>query len=272
MAIAQIRWHRTASQTTSSPGPGHLIHTYACYVRFVRFSFLILIGRFVTLEGMKIKSVTPTHHLTIVVSTASRRWRRGGRRLYRSGCSSAKIGENDPGRSQSPRAIGPALHRGRARLCGGLAGAVKDAGGGADVHVECDPVVGVTGHAGDVGDVELPGEQGGGAEDVPQAVPGPVAVAIGVAPADLQVGVFEDVAVEVRGPPVLPLRGREDQPQRVAAGILLRADLLDAGGEPLGQRVAGRGAARIDRLVGACGSSAPRRRGARRPRSPCGPR
>jgi hypothetical protein len=26
-------------------------------------SFLILIGRFVTLEGMKIKSVTPMHHL-----------------------------------------------------------------------------------------------------------------------------------------------------------------------------------------------------------------
>ena len=43
---------------------------------------------------------------------------------------------------------------------------------------------------GDVGDVELPGEQGGGAEDVPQAVPGPVAVAIGIAPADLQVGAF----------------------------------------------------------------------------------
>jgi hypothetical protein len=34
----------------------------ARYVRFVRFLFLILIGRFVTLEGMKIKSVTPMHH------------------------------------------------------------------------------------------------------------------------------------------------------------------------------------------------------------------
>jgi hypothetical protein len=32
-------------------GPSHLIHTYARYARFVRFSFLILIGRFVTLES-----------------------------------------------------------------------------------------------------------------------------------------------------------------------------------------------------------------------------
>jgi hypothetical protein len=31
----------------------------------------------VTLEGMKIKSVTPMHHLTIVVSTASRSGRGG---------------------------------------------------------------------------------------------------------------------------------------------------------------------------------------------------
>jgi hypothetical protein len=37
--------------------------------RFVRFSFLILIGLFVTLEGMKIKSVTPIHHLTLMVSS-----------------------------------------------------------------------------------------------------------------------------------------------------------------------------------------------------------
>jgi len=43
------------------------------YVRLVRFSFLILIGHFVTLEGMKIQSVAPMHHLTIVVSTASHR-------------------------------------------------------------------------------------------------------------------------------------------------------------------------------------------------------
>jgi hypothetical protein len=93
----------------------------------------------------------------------------------------------------------------RARLLGGCAGAVEAAGGGADVHVERDAVVGVAGHAGHVGDVQLPGEQGGGAEHVPQAVPGPAAVAAGVAPADLQVGAFEDVAVEVGGPPVLPV-------------------------------------------------------------------
>jgi hypothetical protein len=41
------------------------------YIRLVRFSFLILIGRFATLEGMQIKSVTPMHHLTIVVSSAA---------------------------------------------------------------------------------------------------------------------------------------------------------------------------------------------------------
>jgi hypothetical protein len=37
-----------------------------------------LIGRFVTLEGMKIKSVTPMHHLMIMGSSATlalrRRW------------------------------------------------------------------------------------------------------------------------------------------------------------------------------------------------------
>ena len=41
------------------------------YIRLVRFSFLILIGRFVTLESMKIKSVTPMHHLMIMVSSAT---------------------------------------------------------------------------------------------------------------------------------------------------------------------------------------------------------
>jgi len=41
------------------------------YIRLVRFSFLILIGRFVTLEGMKIKSVTPMHHQMIMVSSAT---------------------------------------------------------------------------------------------------------------------------------------------------------------------------------------------------------
>jgi len=45
---------------------------------YIRFSFLILIGRFVTLEGMKIKSVTPMHHLMSMGSSATpapwRRW------------------------------------------------------------------------------------------------------------------------------------------------------------------------------------------------------
>ena len=40
------------------------------YVRLVRFSFLILIGRLATLKGMKIKSVTPMHHQMIMVSSA----------------------------------------------------------------------------------------------------------------------------------------------------------------------------------------------------------
>src|SRR6185437_14138236 len=61
----------------------------------------------------------------------------------------------------------------RTRLPGGGSGAVEGAGGGADVHVEGDADVGVSGQAGDVGGVDVPGEQGGGAEDVPQAVPGP---------------------------------------------------------------------------------------------------
>jgi hypothetical protein len=43
-------------------------------------------------------------------------------------------------------------------LCGGCAGAVEDAGGGADVHFEGGADVGVPGHAGHVGGVELPGE------------------------------------------------------------------------------------------------------------------
>jgi hypothetical protein len=33
--------------------------------------FLILIAGFATIEGMKIKSVTPMHHLTIVGSSAA---------------------------------------------------------------------------------------------------------------------------------------------------------------------------------------------------------
>src|ERR1700757_4356128 len=58
-------------------------------------------------------------------------------------------------------------------LSGGCAGAVQDAGGGADVHVEGDADVGVASHAGDVGGFQVPAEQGCGAEYVPQAVPGP---------------------------------------------------------------------------------------------------
>src|SRR6266568_585831 len=40
---------------------------------------------------------------------------------------------------------------------GGCAGAVQDAGGGADVHVEGDADVGVPGHAGHVGGLQAPG-------------------------------------------------------------------------------------------------------------------
>jgi hypothetical protein len=66
-------------------------------------------------------------------------------------------------------------------LLGGFAGAVEGAGGGADVHVQGDAIVGVAGHAGHVGGVQFPGEQGG-AEHVPQTVLGPGAVAVLVAP------------------------------------------------------------------------------------------
>jgi len=84
-----------------------------------------------------------------------------------------------------------------------LAGAVEDAGGGADVHQQGGADVGVPGYAGNVGGVELPGEQGGGTEYVPQAVPGPpaVAVAVAVAPTGRGVGAPEDVAAEVGRPP-----------------------------------------------------------------------
>ena len=124
-------------------------------------------------------------------------------------------------------------------LGGGGAGAVEDADGGANVHVEGDAVVGVAGHAGDVGGVELPGEQGGGAEHVPQAVPGPGAVAVLVAPSGCLVGGSQDAAVEIGGPPVPEPRAGEDQPERVAAGVLLGAGLPDAGvaaGVALGRR------------------------------------
>ena len=53
------------------------------------------------------------------------------------------------------RAAQTVAARGRTWLFGGLAGAIKDAICGADVHVERDAVVGVACHAGDVGYVEL---------------------------------------------------------------------------------------------------------------------
>src|SRR5579862_1988287 len=73
-------------------------------------------------------------------------------------------------------------------LVGGGASSVEDAGGGADIHVERDAVVGVTRHPGHVGGVELPGEQRRGAEHVPQAVPGPRPLTRSVTPAGGQVG------------------------------------------------------------------------------------
>lgn len=125
-----------------------------------------------------------------------------------------------------------------AGLLGGLAGAVEEAGGGADVHVEGDAVVGVAGHAGDVGGVEFPVEEGGGAEDVAQAVPGPGAVPVLVAPAGGVVGGVEDVAVEVGGAPVLVPGAGEDQAEGVDPGGLLGAGGLGAGGEAGGEGVA----------------------------------
>src|ERR1017187_6221256 len=78
-------------------------------------------------------------------------------------------------------------------LVGGGAGAVEGSGGGSDVHVEGDPDAGVAGEAGDVGGVHVPGEQGGGAEDVAQAVPGPGGVpGRGGAPAGGMVGGGQD--------------------------------------------------------------------------------
>jgi GntR family transcriptional regulator len=70
---------------------------------------------------------------------------------------------------------------------GGGAGSVQDAGDGADVHVQGDAVVGAAGHAGYVGGVELPGEQGGGAEHVPQAVPAQRIDPLGPVPPYLQI-------------------------------------------------------------------------------------
>ena len=97
-------------------------------------------------------------------------------------------------------------------LFGCFAGAVEDAGGGADVHQEGGADVGVPGHGRHVGGVEFPGEQGGRAEHVPQAVPGPPAVAVTVAPPGCQVGGFENGPVEVGRPQELALGRGEDQP------------------------------------------------------------
>src|SRR5690349_11870184 len=129
-------------------------------------------------------------------------------------------------------------------LLGGCAGAVQDAGGGADVHVEGDADVGVAGHAGDVGGLQVPAGQGGSAEHVPQAVPGPGAA--GVAPPGGLVGGCQDAAVEVGGPPPGAAGGGEHQPERVGAGGLLGPGLLEAGGDLIRQRVAGRGAGGVD--------------------------
>src|ERR1039457_7682687 len=92
-------------------------------------------------------------------------------------------------------------------LFGGGAGAVEGAGGGADVHVEGDADVGVPGQTGDVGGVHLPGEQGGGAEHVPQAVPDPGAVAVGVAPSGGEVGGGQAAAGGGGGPAGRPASG-----------------------------------------------------------------
>jgi hypothetical protein len=105
-------------------------------------------------------------------------------------------GRGGAGQPAAARASRPRI-KGRDRLLGGRAGAVEDACGGADVHVERDAVVGVPGHPGHVGRVELPGEQRRGAEHVPQAVPGPPTLTGAATPPGLQVGELEDAAVKV---------------------------------------------------------------------------
>jgi hypothetical protein len=58
-----------------SPTPTCVV--MSTFIRLVRFSFLILIGRFVTLEGVKIKSVTPVHHQMIMGKRRAKpAWRR----------------------------------------------------------------------------------------------------------------------------------------------------------------------------------------------------
>jgi hypothetical protein len=70
-------------------------------------------------------------------------------------------------------------------------------------------------------------------------VPGPLAVAVLVAPAGGGVGAFQDVAVEVGGPEQLELRAGKDQRERIDPGVLLGPGLLDARRELVGERVAG---------------------------------
>jgi hypothetical protein len=76
----------------------------------------------------------------------------------------------------------------------------------------------------------------GGAEHVPQAVPGPPALTGAVTPSGGQVGALEDVAVEVRGTPVSAAARREDEVLRVGSCLLLGAVFLDPGGESFGPR------------------------------------
>ena len=151
-------------------------------------------------------------------------------------------------------------------LNGGCAGAVEDAGGGADVHVQGGADVGVAGDGGDVGGVEFPGEQGGGAQDVAQAVPGPGAVAVLVAPAGQVVGGGQDAAVEVGGPPPGAAGGGEQQPERVGAGVLLGPGLPRCGRRSSRRAGSRPGCGRGRWSCGACGPWVPRRSAGRRPR------
>ena len=68
----------------------------------------------------------------------------------------------------------------------------------------------------------------------------------GVAPPGGLVGGRQDAAVEVGGPPPGAAGGGEHQPERVGSGVLLGPGLPGAGGEPVRERVAGRGAGGVD--------------------------
>src|SRR5690349_20235016 len=169
----------------------------------------------------------------------------GSRRNALGGCDQSALSS----RSDAESRIAAWCDDAGSLLRGCCAGAVEDAGGGADVHVQGGADVGVAGDGGDVGGVEFPSEQGGSAQDVTQAVPGPASVAVLVAPAGLVVGGGQDAAVEIGGPPPDAARGREQQPRRVGPGVLLGPGLLEAGGELLGERVALGGAGGVDGLA-----------------------